>query len=144
MIPETSRELQLNLSDQSRLGSNRSLTCLTALNSLCVHKACMCRDSRTAVPTTPLPYLSLKGLARLLPTPTLHPPHLSTANCKNKTSFPSNFLPTSHARDPCADGGVCHPCILMSFSSLTRLLEDFPGFNRNRFCFSVCFHRDNM
>lgn len=45
MIPETSHELHLNLSDQSRLRSSWSLTCLTALNSLCVHKACMCRDS---------------------------------------------------------------------------------------------------
>lgn len=46
MIPETSRELHLNLCDQSRLRSSLSHTCLTALNTLCVHKACMCGDSR--------------------------------------------------------------------------------------------------
>lgn len=42
MIPETSRELHLNLSDQSRLRSSLSHTCLTALNTQCVHKACAC------------------------------------------------------------------------------------------------------
>lgn len=41
MIPETSRELHLNLCDQSRLRSSLSLTCLTALNTPCVHKACV-------------------------------------------------------------------------------------------------------
>lgn len=46
MIPETSRELHLNLCDQSRLGSSLSHTCLTALNTPCVHKACVCGDRR--------------------------------------------------------------------------------------------------
>lgn len=46
MIPETSRELHLNPCDQSRLASGLSHTCLTALNTPCVHKACVCGDRR--------------------------------------------------------------------------------------------------
>lgn len=39
MIPETSRELHLNLGDQSQLRSSLSHTCLTAFNTRCAHKA---------------------------------------------------------------------------------------------------------
>lgn len=46
MIPETSRELHLNLCDQSWLRSSLSRTCLTAPNTLCVHKAYARRNSR--------------------------------------------------------------------------------------------------
>lgn len=129
VIPETSRELHLNLCDQSWLGSSLSHTCLTALNTPCVHKACAYGDRRYTGGAHRHLTLSLAEWPRsaagrslsaarcILASPafpTLTRPHLCSPNCFLKTS---NFLLTTHASasataDPRADGGICHPLSL--------------------------------
>lgn len=55
VIPKrTSRELHLNLCDQSRPGSSLSHTCVTAPNTLCVHKVrVLCDRPRAPASTYP-------------------------------------------------------------------------------------------
>lgn len=109
MIPETSRELHLNLRDQSRLRSSLSRTCLTAPNTPCVHKACVRGDRRytsahhhltlslqewpRSAAATTATSTSTATVPPLLPPPTVSRRHLHrhtyfpTRNC-----FCKNFL----------------------------------------------------
>ncbi len=121
MIPETSRELHLNLCDQSRLKSSLSRTCLTALNTLCVHKACACGDRRhTSAHLTLSPAewpRSTDNHSHCILASSASPHWLSHNELVLKNLLMgarfSNFLPTVHASvsaaDPRTDGGICHP-----------------------------------
>lgn len=136
MIPETSRELHLNLRDQSWLRSSLSHTCLTALNTPCVHKACVCGDRRytgsahhhltlslperprsAAARRIPLRHLHLHN--RLAPTPLFYKTFWSCA-CM------ANFF-TYHSCISVSGGSTCRWWNLSSlkswwaFSSLTWL-----------------------
>lgn len=159
MIPETSRELHLNLSDQSRLRSSRSLTCLTALNSLCVHKACMCRDSRYSGAHLPLA-LSLPERPR---SAAAHTHAGSATPSHSKLQKQKELEKVSHQRSHLQllyqrvmreiRVQMVESVILQSWWAFPRshgcrshtwLLEDFPTLNLNRFIFSVCCHWDRM
>lgn len=115
MIPETSSELHLNLCDQSQLRSSLSHTCLTALNTLCVHKACVCGDRRY----TGAHHLLAISLPAWPRSPAAHtctslsPKHLHSPNCFGKTfKLLPNIQASVSVADPAADGGICHPLSL--------------------------------
>lgn len=168
MIPETSRELHLNLCDQSRLGSSLSHTCLTALNTPCVHKACVCGDRR---------YTS--GHHRLTLSPPEWPRSTAAHNYRILTSsarphwlahtFIHQTAPEklSHQRlyfklftyHSCISVSARSTCRWWNLSSLkswwafppshgcnshTWLPEDFPGYNFNRFHLSVILRCNKM
>lgn len=101
MISETSCELHLNLRDQSRLRSSLSRTCLTAPNTLCVHKA-----ASPYLPTdwSRCPHVLASSVSQyyLL----LSPQQTSSDKLSCQTS---HLWLTAFSR---ADGGVCHPLSL--------------------------------
>lgn len=156
MIPETSRELHLNLSDQSRLRSSLSHTCLTALNTQCVHKACACAVTGVtpatnhhrltlALPEWPrsaaVLFLYVIGVAA----------ERSWENFLISKLFYFTYTHECSMADPRADGGICHPVSLDELfppshgcSSHTWLLEDFPGYNFNRFRLGVILGCNKM
>lgn len=127
MIPETSRELHLNLANQSRPGSSLSRTCLTAPNTLCVHRAGASSDRhgsasfRHCPPSLPvsLCHLHRRAASDKLPRQmtnfflSLHGGFVSAYTWWSSSSPKSWWaFPPSHGWD-----------------SHTWLLEDFPGHN---------------
>ena len=118
MIPETSRELHLNLCDQSWRGSSLSHTCLTALNTLCVHKPCVCGDRRYTNTTTSFAYLPLNGLAPLaVSLRHLHHPHLYFTKLLLKKLSDQHLNVKLFTYHSCVSGGS--RCRWWNLSSLT-------------------------
>lgn len=155
MIPETSRELHLNLRDQSRLRSSLSHTCLTALNTPCVHKACVCGDRRYASAHRRLtlspperPPLGCRSDPDVICRPAprwLCPRHAASEKLPARRLF---FKLFTH-RSCISVGSTCRWWNLSSLKSWwaflpshgcnfhTWLPEDFPGYNFSRFHLSV-------
>jgi len=166
MIPETSCELHLNLCDQSWLRSSLSHTCLTALNTLCVHKACVCVCVTGVTPAAPTATLSLPEWPRLCCyslTSSAPPRHLTHVPLHQTGSEKLYFwrlhlkkLSTLHSRIVVSGRSTCRWWNVSSLKSWwafppshgcnfhTWLLEDFPGHNFNRFHSSVFLHCNKM
>lgn len=119
MIPETSRELHLNLRDQSRLRSSLSRTCLTAPNTPCVHKACVRGDRRYTSAHHHLT-LSLQEWPR-------------SATATTATSTSTTTLPPPPPSSYCIPASPASPHLLSHTELLLQKLSD------RRSCFETFF-----